>query len=48
MPKENYSLEMLNIYKKTWEFLPSLVPRSEALALPGTDERATQKPTPDM
>jgi len=31
--------------KKAWESL-SLVPRAEALALPGTVERATQRPTP--
>ena len=36
------------IYTKAWEFSPSLVPRIEALALPGTVERATRKPTPDM
>lgn len=36
------------IYKKAWEFSPSLVPHLEALALPGTVERATRKPTPDM
>lgn len=36
------------IYKKAWEFSPSLVPRIEAFALPGTVERATRKPTPDM
>ena len=36
------------IYKKAWEFSPSLVPRIEALALPDTVERATRKPTHDM
>ena len=36
------------IYTKAWEFSPSLVPHLEALALPGTVERATRKPTPDM
>ena len=36
------------IYKKAWEFSPSLVPHLEAFALPDTVERATRKPTPDM
>ena len=32
--------------KKAWESSQSLVPHIEAFALPGTVERATQKPTP--
>lgn len=39
---------MTYTYEKAWEFSLSLVPRIEALALPGTAERATRKPTPDM
>lgn len=46
-PNEQYGLmKIIDIYEKARELYLSLVLHIEALALPTTAERATQKPTP--